>query len=271
MGQKLSNAPVYFTMAQVKFNAFLNIDERLVAIQVAFSKIGFPDFKSLINHQISIGVVNGMQFQHPPVQGRWWFGDVAGNSGFILENNALSFQTTDYGTFELFLASFMKGVEIIRNTLSPPLCDRIGLRYLDAILPERDKPLSFYLVPEVLGLAFKINNSVGGDEFQGESSTLQHSFSETLTKSKSGHTLSRVIIQDGGVGLPPELAVFAPPLNIKFKKFTGRHAILDADAFIENRMPFELNKIEKALDDLKLSITHTFNVTVTADALSFWS
>jgi uncharacterized protein (TIGR04255 family) len=262
MGKKMNNAPVYFTVAQVRFNAYLNLDGHLPSIQEAMRLAGFPDFKPSQFQQLVMPFSSGGGGQ-PAVptlvpQARCTFGDMVGTSNFILENSALAFQTTAYDTFETFSETFLKGLKIVNDVLKLSFSERIGLRYLDAVLPVNTETLKDYLVPEVLGLSAMMPNLV-------------HSFSETLTVNSYGHTVSRVIIKQGQVGLTPELAIMAPPINQKFSDFNGLHAILDTDAFSEQRLPFDLSSIEKILGEQKKSIRSSFDVTVTPYALNIWN
>lgn len=259
MGKKMNNAPVYFTLAQVRFNAYLSLEAFLPSIQDAMRLAGFPDFKRSNFQQLvmSFGAGDSPAPAMSP-QARCTFGDIAGTSGFILENSALAFQTTDYDTFETFSATLLKGLKIVNDVLKLSFSERIGLRYLDAVLPADSESLGDYLVPEVLGLSGKMSGIV-------------HSFSETLTVTNYGHTVSRVIIQQGQVGLTPELTMMAPPINQKFCGFNGLHAILDTDAFHEQRLPFDLNGIEKILGEQKKSIRSSFDATVTPHALKVWN
>ena len=42
---KLSKAPVFFTLAQMRFNPVLGMEPLLPALQDAFRKQGFPDYE----------------------------------------------------------------------------------------------------------------------------------------------------------------------------------------------------------------------------------
>ena len=49
MGKLLKNPPVFFTVAQIRFNTILNLKEYLPKIQDEFRKNGYPEFH---NYQI---------------------------------------------------------------------------------------------------------------------------------------------------------------------------------------------------------------------------
>ncbi len=48
MGQKMKNAPVYFTIAQVRHNPVLRLGAYAPDIQDRMRKAGYPDFKSCL-------------------------------------------------------------------------------------------------------------------------------------------------------------------------------------------------------------------------------
>ena len=120
MGQKLSKAPVYFTITQVQFNPILNLDSYLPIIQGKMRNSHFSDFKQSITQHVSISVAADNHTQMLPVvtpSTRYIFGNINGTSHFLLEKNALSFQTTEYETFEVFLDDFINGIKIIHDVI----------------------------------------------------------------------------------------------------------------------------------------------------------
>lgn len=264
MGTKMKNAPVYFTVAQVRFNAVLNLDSYLPAIQDRMRAEHFPDYKQEVFQRLTLPFSGGgaEQAAAPSVlpQSRFTFGDTDGMSGFILENNTLSFQTTAYDTFEIFTGTFLNGLSIIHDALHLDFTERVGLRYLDAVLPKTEaESLSDYLTQEVLSLSQKLNGQ------------LAHSMSETVSFNGANQLISRVIIQNGKIGLPPELAAWAPKVNPRFTQPVGLHAIIDTDAFHEQREGFDLSKLKAHLSTLHDDILNSFNVTVTGHALETWA
>jgi len=264
MGKKMNNAPVYFTVAQIQFNAFLNLEGYLPAIQGQMRSKHFPDYRREVLQRVILpfgGPENG-QIPTPSVipQSRFIFGDIEGSSGFVLENNALSFQTTAYETFEVFSKTLIDGMSILHDVLRLDFTERVGLRYLDAVLPNLDKEsLGNYLAPEVLGLSQKLGQK------------LAHSVSESASFNNAGQLVSRVIIQNGRVGLPPEMTMLAPKLNPRFTQREGMHAIIDTDAFYQQREVFDVSKLEQRLSALHDEILKAFDATVTPYALKVWA
>ena len=263
MGKRMNHAPVYFTVVQVRFNPVLNLESYLASIQDKMRGSRFPDFKREVIQQLVVpfGSGDGGQVPTPSFspQARCTFGDINNTSSFILENNALALQTTAYETFERFSKTFLDGLRVVHEGLRLDFTERVGLRYLDAVLPSTNESLSKFLTPEVLGLSEKI----GGK--------LIHSVSESVTINAVGQLISRVIIQDGHVGLPPELATLTPRLDPRFTQPDGRHAIIDTDAFHQQRESFDLDKLESKMLVLHDEIDKSFRATVTPHALKVWA
>lgn len=263
MGQKMNNAPVYFTVAQVLFNPILNLEGYLPTIQDRMRAAHFPDFKREVFQQLVVPFGAGEAGQAPTPsfvqQARCIFGDIEGTTGFVLGNNALAIQTTAYETFEAFSKAFLHGLSIVHDELRLDFIERVGLRYLDAVLPHAGESLADYLAPEVLGLSAKLSGQ------------LSHSVSETVTLNAVGQLISRVIIQDGHVGLPHEMATLAPRLDPRFTEPSGRHAIIDTDAFRQQREAFNLDNLESKLAALHREILSSFEATVTPHALATWA
>lgn len=264
MGKKLSKAPVYYTVAQVQFNPILNLDGYMSAIQTKLREAHFPDFKQEIVQRLvlPLGWEAG-QAAAPTVtpQFRYQFGDISGRSVFFLEPNSLSFQTTAYETFDDFSASMMRGLSILHEVIGLDFYERIGIRYLDAVLPQKDtEHLQDYLVPEVLGHAFKLKGQ------------FQQAVSETVTINEAGQLISRVIIRNNGhVGLPMELAPHAPNIAPRFIQQEGLHAIIDTDAFYAQREVFDLGAIKSRLASLHAVVTSSFKATITTHAEAAWA
>jgi uncharacterized protein (TIGR04255 family) len=260
MGQKMSNAPVYFTVAQVRFNPILNLDEFLPNIQDKMRTSGFPDFKQEIIQRIGIPFGANEPGQSAALAARYnVFGDMVGTTGFVLDNNALTLQTTAYETFESFSKLLLTGLGIVHKAIELNFIERVGLRYLDAVLPKENESVSDYLTPEVMGLSQKLTGQ-----------TLR-AVSETVTTNRVGKLISRVIIQNGHVGLPPEMAALAPRIDPRFTALEGWYAIIDTDAFREQREAFNLEKLETTLVTLHEEIEKSFNATVTPHALATWA
>src|SRR5262249_54570027 len=137
--------------------------------------------------------------------------------------------------------------------------DRVGLRYLDYVAPRPNDTLDLYLVPEVLGLGARL----GGQAL--------HSFSESFSCVGDVKVRSRVLIQDGGLAFPPDLAEDGMQINGRFLRYSGHHATLDTDGFIEGRMAFSAPAIRKHLHAIHGVVSAAFKAAVTEHAFKVWN
>jgi uncharacterized protein (TIGR04255 family) len=63
----------------------------------------------------------------------------------------------------------------------------------------------------------------------------------------------------------------APRIDPRFTVHDGRHAIIDTDAYREQREVFNLEKLETTLVALHEEIEKSFNATVTPHARANWA
>jgi uncharacterized protein (TIGR04255 family) len=152
----------------------------------------------------------------------------------------------------------LDGLKIVHEAVTLSYTDRIGMRYLDAVYPDKGEELSEYLNESVTGLYGKL---------PGE---LVHSFSETRVKNNDISLIARIIVQDGKVAFPPDMQPIGLELLPRFKELYGMHAILDTDAALDSRMTFDLHKIEQCLLNVHDEVTNSFNLSVTKHALKAW-
>ncbi len=265
MGEKMKNAPVYFTIAQVRHNPVLRIGAYADEIQDRMRKGGYPDFKKGVAMAFSLmtNIGEEQQAQPPVVEkvDRLMFFTSDSTRGFIVEQNAISFHTTEYDTFEIFTDEFLKGVGIVHECVTLAHTERIGLRYLDAIVPPNGEPgLSDYLVPGVLGLSSKLPEDV----------QVTHSFAETHFRTSECAVLARTIIQAGPLGFPMDIQPIGVKIADRFQKINGVHAIVDTDASIDGRHTIDLETIKSQMKTLRGGIEMAFKAIVTPSALDVW-
>ena len=249
MGKKLTKAPIYFALAQIQFNAILNLSTYLPAIQTKMRKRQFSDYRPESTQRLSFPSVNlgeqGGQVIPPAIVNdvRYVFGHIDGASSFLLESNGLTFMTTAYDTFHEFLDQIVTGLRFAHEEIQFDSVDRIGIRYLNAIQPQGEsEKLSDYLIEEVLGLSQKVAGPV------------MYSISET-------------------VGVPLELMALNPKIDSKFLNGPSLHAILDIDSSYirkETRIPFDLDSIRKRLVLLHDDVESSFLTIAKPHAFKIW-
>jgi uncharacterized protein (TIGR04255 family) len=259
MGTPLKSPPVYFTLAQVQFNPILKMLDFLPAIQEGFRNIGFPDYNLQKVFALRIAVQDGQAVPSMPgFVDRFAFRNAQITQSFLLDSDKLIFQSTDYGRFEAFSGHLLQGMELLHKILRFDFTERVGLRYLDQVAPLGNDQLSDYLVPEVLG----VSRGLGGKALR--------SFSEAFNEFGNVKLLSRVIIQEGGLGFPPDLMANNMVVAQRFQKYSGLHAILDNDGFVEGREAYSADALQQHLVAIHDVLTAAFHATATPHAFAVW-
>lgn len=259
MGTPLKIPPVYFTVAQVRFNPLLKLPDFLPAIQEGLRKFSFPAFSVHSTIALQFAVQDGQTIPQPVPHEQYLFANVAQTHCFVLNADSLTFQSTDYGTYESFSQVFLEGLTLVHKEVSLAFTDRVGLRYLDHVFPEGGESLLLYLAAEVQGLSRRL----GGEPM--------HSYSEALNAVGNVHLRARVVIQNGGLGFPPDVVPQGMAVQPRFLQSQGMHAILDTDGFVEGRALFSLDAVRQHLTSIHDVIGAAFKATVTDHARAVWS
>lgn len=266
MGEKLKNAPVYFALAQVRHNPVSRLIVYADSIADEMRKAGYPDQRKSVALSFSFVVSEQTDQQSTAKQElieRFMFFNASNTKGFIVEPSAITFYTTDYDVSENFFSDFLNGVSIVHNCVKLDYLERIGLRYLDAVVPPDGlNQLSEFLTSTVLGLT-----NVEADI------KVSHSISETHFSTGECNILARTIIinNKGPIGFPMDIQLNDAKLIDRFGSINSEHAILDTDASIESRRPFEILLLSAELKKLKDGTRKAFRLLVTDKAIAFWN
>jgi uncharacterized protein (TIGR04255 family) len=262
---KWKNAPVVYVIVQVRFSPILSLQTYISEIQEHFRRNGFPAFDRRVNFQLALSVpppnnaelaASSIPFESAPA---YVFSKRDSSQSFILEQNGLTFHVTDYEDFNWFLDLFLKQLSHINEVVKPDSSERIGLRYIDAVLPREGTNIQDYFIPEVLGLSQK--------PLEG---SLQHAFSETMFRNGDTSTVSRVLVRDGQIAFPPDLGLLQISINPRFTSKVGPHATIDTDSSQQIRSEMDLLKVRSTLEGLQKSVHQAFHTVVTDFALSDW-
>jgi uncharacterized protein (TIGR04255 family) len=265
MGQKLRQAPVFFAVAQVQHNPLLSLESFLPRIQESMRQSGYPDFRRGVQMRfaLSASLAQGAQTSIPPVQSEHYlFLNSAATSGFALLTNALAYQTTEYDTFDAFVREFRRGLEILQAAVGGlSFVERLGLRYLDAVVPREGESIGQYLAQEVLGLPARLTEQ-----------KFSYAFAESLLVEPGvGQVVARTIIQNAPLAFPPDLIQHQLSVSQRFRDVTGEHAVIDTDASITERKDFDLDQVEKGFKGLHGLVDATFQATATDHARLVWN
>jgi uncharacterized protein (TIGR04255 family) len=264
MAKKMTHAPVYYVLTQVRFNAVLTLEQYVPAIQERMRKAGYTDYERVVLAAINMNPAFGQGQGLPAIQQQtqFQFLNADRTAGFILEQSGISYQTTEYDTFETFSRAFIDGLSIVHEVASLEYSERVGIRFLDAVWPSSGESLEQYLTPTILGLMGKL-----------EPRKLAHSISETRTRLDRTTLVSRSVIyeqEQEGAAFPPELQPVVLKPTERFRKVKGLYCVIDTDSFAEEREKFDIEKLEKRLRYLQQDVRRSFDCMVTPYALKVW-
>lgn len=260
MGTRLSNAPVCFTLAQMRFNPVLVMEPFLPRLQEAFREAGFPDYTPTKVQALEVSpVADGMEFREQAVT-RLVYRNRNQTAAILLDPGALTFELTDYPVFEEFSKTFLRALEIVNRHRTIEYCDRLGMRMLDAVQPLAGETLAQYLVPQALGFV-----GIVGDGLEH-----QQTLTESLFTRDSRTLLVRTVRVPRGVAAPPDLAPFRLKLAKRFLMHEGESIMLDCDSFNTERVDFSTQAARIELAELKSALSRSFKALVTPHALKVW-
>lgn len=267
MGSQLSNAPVYYVLAQAKFNPVNNMKNYVDVIQDRLRRLHFSVYEEQLIEQIHVVTRLGVP---PEARQRtetiWHFTRKDQTAGFVLTPSQLVYHTTHYQTDEQFLPVLLSGLSIVHEVVELEYVDRLGLRYLNAILPTGDELLDDYLMPGVRGI------SPVGDMIPARSIS-ESIFQRPLENTGELATLvARIYRTIDRLGYPPDVAPNQLVLKPQFQQAeVCEHAVVDTDHWIEANMPVDREQLLQRLmvlhDGLKLAF---FDAIITEQAQEKW-
>lgn len=255
------NAPIFLVLTEVRFSPVLGLEGYIPAIQEKLRRSGFPDFQQRVSQQLILSTALNTENMPPPStvnHTSYVFADIKREQIIILSAKALSFQTSSYEHFPAFLQTFLEVLDVVHQAIEITFFDYVGLRYLDAVLPDLSGSFDQKLVPEVVGVSHRMDGR------------LEYSYSETLVKEEFEHLLARVYMQNGGLGIPADLFGQTPKFPERFTTIQGLHVVLDNDAGYTNRELFSLEKISGILERIQTRASSSFKKMVKPAALQEW-
>jgi uncharacterized protein (TIGR04255 family) len=266
VSERMSKAPVYYALAQAQFNPVAAMSKYIEQVQDSLRRDGFTLYEpQQITHlQLTAGPD---QAQGEPVVSQktsWFISRSDRMSGFILNASSISFHTTHYETHQQFIPQLIYGLRSIHEIVSLEHVSRLGLRYLDAVLPEEGETVDQYL-----------ESGLHGIHFEAEP---RYSLSESAFNTKldavvpNGTLVARIHRLNSVLGYPPDMI---PTSLVQMERFTLQdaqpHAIIDTDHFVEGIISLDFNAIENQLTELHKFIKSIFYSTVTGFAREKWS
>lgn len=262
----MSNAPVYYAIAQAHFNPIAAMSRYVDEIQDRLRREGYPLFEpQQVTHLVVPGP-GGAQPAEPQITRTvsWLITRSDRTAGFILAPSAISYHTTHYETHNEFIPALLRGLAAVHEVASLDHISRLGLRYLDAVLPRANESVEQYLVPGLHGIDFN--------------STRRYTLTESVFGTETGPLLpigtlvTRVHRMISPLGFPPDMQPNGLTVSSRFDvKEPRTHAVIDTDHFVEGNMPIDMLQIEEQMLSLHATIKSVFAATTTNDARAAWA
>lgn len=248
----LEHSPLVLTLCEIRFSPVLAIDQHVTAIQDHLRINGFPDYSVATQQQIQFGG-GGVQLQ-PSL--RWSFASADKKRVMTLTTSSIALQVTDYRTFEDFQEPLRLVVDVLSREVQPSYADRIGLRYVDAVVN---------VGPDLTEIFTEAVTTFRPQEL-GVKSLL--SSQQILARTAAGQLLIRMNQVENTPIIPPDL--LTPDFPQLGDAKPGIHAILDIDSSDESRTAFDFDVIEPRLWSVHGSASTAFWKSVRPEAMKKW-
>lgn len=266
MPGKMSNAPVYYALAQAQFNPVAAMSKYIDDVQDELRREGYTLFEPQQVTHLQIASPSGQSPGEPQVAHTtsWLITRPDRTSGFIISPTSITHHTTHYETSDEFIPRLLTGLKAVHSAVSLEHVSRLGLRYLDAVLPHSGETVEQYISSTLHGVSFNAARRYAMNEtvFDTESGPLIN----------NGTLIARVYRMLSPLGFPPDML---PNGLVPMSKFASRdtvsHAVIDTDHFVEGQMPVNLQQLDQQLRALHATVKLAFNATVTEHAQRIWA
>ena len=262
---RMSNAPVYYVLAQVKFTPIKAMKKYVDDIQEALRLRGYPLFERREAMQMVFDVNTPGESPQPSFEmvQQWYMSDITKTSGFVLGNDFITFQTTDYKEHEPFFKAWMEGLSVVIEHANPALLTRLGLRYLDAVIPSEGEKIEQYLCNGLHGVDLDLSPIQSVNEM-----VFQTNVGPVIS---TGFLVTRLHKMFGQLSFPPDILPFGVEMLERFRSDKALwHGIIDTDHYVEGNMPPEIDSIEQQFNSLHGVVKESFNKMVSQHAINRW-
>ena len=262
------NAPLAYVLAQVRFEPFLEIEKYIPALQSSLRE-HYPRF--LRTEQVIFQVLPQSEGQPPRVQPasliRWELGSVSNHASVIVQQDSLVLRATEYETYAAFGQQWRNVMRRVGEQIPNLFTNRIGLRYIDFILPNPGETPEAYMAERLRcdpepGLPYRKHRGLTAAEYHLEQGSLAVRYSR-LT---------------GQPALPPDLEPLAS-LALESSAIMQRTvspdqptAVLDIDRYMPLSKGYDADELADLFDKrLHQDIQLAFKALTTDHARAMWS
>jgi uncharacterized protein (TIGR04255 family) len=243
----LARAPLVKVLCQVRFPRPLGFSQETIDAARTLLASSYPVLREK-NETVVIFSEDGVS-QQPEGKKLWTMSDVAEDWQVILSDKFVALETRRYTSRAEFIERLGELLKAVQNSYSPPVYDRIGVRYVNRI----DDPSDLELLPKLVqpvalsGLTVPL-----GDETE-----IVHSITDTLFKDGGVNVQARWGWLPGGATI--DAGTPAPP---------NEHWILDIDVYSAGTGPFVAEELAGQANDFAAKSYRLFRWVVTEDFIA---
>ena len=263
--EPLSAQPLVLVLCQVRFSPVRQMERYVPAIQDAFRRTGLPIERAGKVHQVTFGPGSSAPVQMVEQQ-RWEYRNREETWSVMVTQDNVILQTTAYTRFEEFAERLRSAVDTVLTESEHDglgVVQRVGLRYIDVVCPSVGNGFRFYLRPGLHGVP---------DEVFQPGRHLLHveSRGQTVVGGRPGAMVIRVVQNDQGHSLPPDLMAAAP--NYSSKAEPGELVtLIDMDHYVEGTFDADSGWVVARAYEMHDHIVETFHDhVVTREAIEEW-
>jgi len=260
----LTQKPLVMVLCQIQFSPIRQLDRYIGAIQERFRRMGLPIERVGKVRQITFGQAGAQpDFSE---ETRWEYLTRDQHQSVLLTERSLVLQTADYERFEVFAERLQTLLDVVFCETEHDqhgVVERIGLRYVDAVLPRPGEDFRHYVREGLHGVA--------DDVFlPGTHRAFWQSAGATSIGNHQGVLMLRVSQNDQGALLPADLIEGAPQLGRP--EPTGTLiTLIDMDHFIEDTLDANADALVPLAYAMHDDIINAFHHHVaTPEAIAIW-
>jgi uncharacterized protein (TIGR04255 family) len=256
----LSKASLVYALAQVKIGAIVNIEKYIPEVQDKLRSL-YPRFNETTSEMLKINNKDGSI--DVGINKSWEFINKESRTSILLSNNAFTFHTSEYKEHVSFFDDFKEAIELVNATLNISLVERVGLRYIDLIIPDSIDDLNLYVISGVRGIpSFNTNISIDSNS------------TETVLNTVLGKLLIKYYAYTDGRTFPKDIPQpnLAPPQIIidRGKISHDYRGILDFDHFCNKSEDYSIDDVMDKLNKLHKDTSTAFKEITTDYAKGKW-
>lgn len=266
-GKFQSEAPLVYTLFVLGFPQQSALDDKISLIQEKLKPV-YPIFDTQVSQSVSIDHRDNStpKVTTEDIKEYVFFNDKR-TSGIILKRDRLTFHTSEYESFPQFVVVLRSIIEAISEALSIGHYNFIGIRHVDAIVPNSDsETLEDILNPNLMPFELL------------DGKTSKTSFSNQLhgCETEDGVLVLKTYhLFTDDLCIPPELQPASNMLNINNVRRSGPFAVLDFDHnyMVPNGAVEKLNidSLLVKLDSMHKALSLAFINTLKEGVLKRWT